>query len=69
LKIEREATVLFDRLALQFGLGPLGRTRLGLAAVTRRVLADELPDGLGEVKLRRVGLVVGVVVDGTVSDG
>jgi hypothetical protein len=46
----------------------LGRTRVGLAEVTRRVLADELRDGLAEVTLRKVGRV-DAVVDGTLSDG
>jgi P27 family predicted phage terminase small subunit len=68
VKIEREAHALFLKTAEQVGIGPLGRTRLGLAEVTRRVLADELRDGLGEVTLRPAGRV-GVVVDGTISDG
>lgn len=56
VRIEAEATILFDRLAQQFGIGPLGRTRLGLAEITRRVLADELRDGLGTPNLRPVDL-------------
>jgi hypothetical protein len=67
LKIEREATVLFDRLAQQFGLGPLGRTLLGLAKVTRRALADELRDGSAGQTLRPGG-VVADVSESTVSE-
>ena len=42
LKIEREATILFLRLAENFGLTPVARARLGLAEMSRRTLAAEL---------------------------
>jgi P27 family predicted phage terminase small subunit len=57
LRIEREATIVFDRLAQQFGLGPLGRTRLGLAEITRRSLAAELTDAFGPPELRPIDVV------------
>jgi hypothetical protein len=37
----------------------LGRTRLGLAEVTRRVPTDEPRDGLGEGKLRPIAVIDG----------
>lgn len=56
--------VSFERLAQQFGIRPLGRTRLGLAEITRRVLADEMRDNLGVPGLRPVAELVDVVDDG-----
>jgi P27 family predicted phage terminase small subunit len=47
VKIEREATALFWRLAEGFGIGPLGRTRLGLAELHRRSLQQEMTEILG----------------------
>jgi P27 family predicted phage terminase small subunit len=48
LKIEREATLLFLRLAEQFGIGALARARLGLTEVHRRSLAQEMQTALGD---------------------
>jgi P27 family predicted phage terminase small subunit len=47
LKIEREATSLFLRMAEHYALTPIARTRLGLAELHRRSLSSELESGLG----------------------
>ena len=52
LKIEREATAMFQRLADQFALSPLARARLGVADVYRRSLQAELEQMLGGPVLR-----------------
>jgi P27 family predicted phage terminase small subunit len=54
VKMEREATMLFHRLADQFALTPLARTRLGVAELVRRSLRAELEQALGGPVLRRV---------------
>jgi P27 family predicted phage terminase small subunit len=51
LKIEREATTLFMKMAEHFALTPIARTRLGLAELHRRTLADEMGSALGTPKL------------------
>jgi P27 family predicted phage terminase small subunit len=50
--IERDATALFWRMAESFGIGPLARTRLGLAELHRRSLGVELREALGNPDLR-----------------
>lgn len=55
LKIEREATALFLKLAEHYGLTPIARARLGLAEVHRRSLAAELDGALGSPDLRPIG--------------
>lgn len=54
LKIEREASAMFMRLAEQFGLSPVARVRLGTAELQRRNLAAELAAQLGPPKLEAV---------------
>lgn len=51
LETERKAMGAFLRLAEQFALTPVARTRLGLAALQARTLHEELNKGLGEPKL------------------
>ena len=43
-EIERDAQAAFLRLAEQYGLTPLARTRLGLVALKRRSLQEELQE-------------------------
>ncbi|MEJ7785576.1 MAG: phage terminase small subunit P27 family [Solirubrobacteraceae bacterium] len=57
LKIEREAVVLFHRIAMEFGMTPIGRTRLGLAELSRRHLVQEMVEALGPPTLRPVGVI------------
>lgn len=52
LKIEREGSSAFLRMAVEFGLTPSGRIRLGQAELTRRNLAHELQSHLGTPDLR-----------------
>lgn len=47
IKIEREATLLWFRLAQEYALTPVARTRLGLAELHRRSIASEMDDKLG----------------------
>lgn len=54
LKIEREAHALFLKTAEHFALTPIARTRLGLAELHKRTLAQELNEGLGGAQLRKV---------------
>jgi P27 family predicted phage terminase small subunit len=60
VKIERDATMAFWRIAEGFGIGPIGRTRLGLAELHRRALADEMREALGPPKFE--------VIDGSVDE-
>jgi P27 family predicted phage terminase small subunit len=55
MKIEREATRMFLQLAEHYALTPIARTRLGLAELHRRSLAEELKEGLGGAKLKKAG--------------
>ena len=55
VKIEREATAMFWRIAESFGIGPLGRVRLGLAELHRRSLQAEIGNALGAPKLVAIG--------------
>lgn len=48
VKIEREATLLWFRLAQEYALTPVARTRLGLAELHRRSIATEMDDKLGD---------------------
>lgn len=57
LKIEREATTMFLKLADQFALTPVARTRLGLAQLHGRALQQELSEGLGKPEYRKAGTV------------
>jgi P27 family predicted phage terminase small subunit len=52
LKIERDATTLFMKIAEHFALTPVARTRLGLAELHKRALATEMQDALGAPDLR-----------------
>ena len=51
LKIERDATRAFLRLADHFALTPVARTRLGLAGLQAKTMAAEMDDTLGKPKL------------------
>lgn len=46
VKIEREAHTMFLRLASEFALTPVARTRLGLAELSRRAMAHEMETAL-----------------------
>jgi P27 family predicted phage terminase small subunit len=48
LKIKREATITFERLANHLCLSPVARTRLGLAALTAQAMSREMDDLLGD---------------------
>jgi P27 family predicted phage terminase small subunit len=52
LRIEREATNQFLKIAEHFALTPIARTRLGLAELHRRSLSSEMASGLGKPNLR-----------------
>lgn len=47
LKIKREATLTFERLANHLCLSPVARTRLGLATLTARAMSLEMDELLG----------------------
>jgi P27 family predicted phage terminase small subunit len=47
LKIKREATLTFERLANHLCLSPVARTRLGLAALTAQVMSHEMDELIG----------------------
>ncbi len=47
IRIERDAWTAFLRFAEQYALTPVARTRLGLAELQRRTLADELAEQIG----------------------
>ncbi len=55
VKIEREATTQFLKLAEHYALTPIARTRLGLAELHRRSLHKEMESGLGRPNLRPAG--------------
>jgi P27 family predicted phage terminase small subunit len=48
VRLEEQALEHFMKLAEHFAIGPLSRTRLGLAELHRRTLAVELEEALGE---------------------
>lgn len=52
VKIERESMVMFLRFAEQFGMTAVSRTRLGMAELHGRALAQELRDAFGPTTLR-----------------
>jgi P27 family predicted phage terminase small subunit len=52
LKIEREATSMFLKMAEHYALTPIARTRLGLAELHARSLKKEMDEGLGKPDLR-----------------
>jgi len=54
LRTERESYAAFMRLAEQFALTPIARTRLGLAELHRRTLKAEFEDALGEPDLQPI---------------
>lgn len=54
VKIERESWAWFQRMAEQYGLTPIARTRLGQAELHRRTLAAELDEKIGEADLEEV---------------
>jgi hypothetical protein len=66
LKIEGDATDRFLKLAEHYALTPIARTRLGLAELHRRSLAEELNAGLGKPELRKAGRATPVL---TSEDG
>lgn len=47
MKIEREASAAFFRMAEHYALTPIARTRLGMAELHRRSLANEIQSSLG----------------------
>lgn len=51
VKIERDATALFLKIAEHYALTPIARTRLGLAELHRRSLETEMEAGLGKPDL------------------
>ena len=54
LKTERESFAAFHRVAEQFALTPVARTRLGLAELHRRTLRAEFESALGPPDLEPV---------------
>ena len=52
VKTERAAMKLLGQFAEQYALTPVARTRLGLAELQRRSLADELDTELGDRKVK-----------------
>ena len=52
LRVERDAWQAFLRFAEQYALTPVARTRLGLAELHRRTLAEELDEQLGRSVVR-----------------
>lgn len=54
IKIEREATGMFLKIAEHYALTPIARTRLGLAELHRRSLSQELREGLGRPDLEPI---------------
>src|SRR4051794_25876321 len=60
VRIEREATQLFSRLAEQFAIGAVSRSRLGLAELHARGLKAALEQSFGRPNLRPI--------DGAASD-
>lgn len=63
LKIEKDATALFLKMAEHYALTPIARTRLGLAELHKRTLAKELQEGLGAPKLKKVAKQEPVLTD------
>lgn len=57
MKIEREATVLFLKIAEHYALTPIARTRLGLAQLAGRSLQQEMDANLGTPDYRPVANV------------
>jgi P27 family predicted phage terminase small subunit len=51
VKLERESVQTFLKLAEQFALTPVARTRLGLAQMQGRSMAAEMEDALGATEL------------------
>ena len=51
LRIERDATKEFLKLAEHFALTPVARTRLGLAGLQAKTMAAEMDDTLGKPNL------------------
>jgi len=51
---ERAAAATYERIAEQFGLTPIARTRMGLAELSRKKLKDELVDSFGRPDLIEV---------------
>lgn len=47
IKIERECSAAYFRMAEHYGLTPVARTRLGMAELHRRSLHDEIHGALG----------------------
>jgi P27 family predicted phage terminase small subunit len=68
LKIERDATSMFLKMAEHYALTPIARTRLGLAELHKRTLAKELDEGLGAPKLKPVAKPVLTDEDGDEID-
>jgi P27 family predicted phage terminase small subunit len=51
IRTERDAALTFLRFAEQYALTPVARTRLGLAEMQRRSLADEMKESFGKPEL------------------
>lgn len=51
VKLERESITLYLKLAEQFALTPVARTRLGLAQMQGRSMIAEMDDRLGKAEL------------------
>lgn len=51
VKLERESVALFLKLAEQYALTPVARTRLGLAQLQGRSMVAEMDDRLGKAEL------------------
>ena len=54
LATERQAQAIYLRFAEQYALTPVARTRLGLAELHRRSLADEMTEKIGKPDLKAV---------------
>lgn len=52
---ERQAQAMYLRFAEQYALTPVARTRLGLAELHRRSMAEEMTNKLGKPALTAVG--------------
>jgi hypothetical protein len=56
IRIEREATAMFLKIAEHYALTPVARTRLGLAELHRRTLAQEMGGAFGNPDLQPIGI-------------
>jgi len=74
VRIEAQSWDRFLRLAEQFGITPISRTRLGLAELGRRTLQHDLEERLGQPNFKPVpaqngkGVASGQVIEGTATE-